>query len=216
MEEVFMDTLIEKLKADYQSYLKNYTKGQIVFTDRSQLRTENVVIDGSMIEVFSYGEKEKESSTLLYRSGDFFGRFNQKSDNIFKTTGIARSDLELLSFPEDLFFRLIKTDPDLNSAFIASLCNIFIRLEKKYCALSMLSPTQRVVDMLIVLQDKSLDGVIHLTTSNLALALSTTRQTVSKVLNSLKRKNLLESSYKNIKILDISKVKSLYNLGEDK
>lgn len=211
-----MDALIEKIKAAYLPYLKQYTKGQIVFTDRSQLRSENVVISGNMIEVFSYGQKDKESSTLLYRTGDFFGKFNQKNDNIFKTTGVARSDLEILSFPEDVFFKLIKTDSNLNWAFVSSLCNIFVRLEKKYCALSVFSPTQRIVNMLLDMQERSIDGKIHMTTDNIAIAVSTTRQTVSKVINNLKKSKLLESSYKCIKLLNINKIKSLYNLGEDK
>ena len=95
---------IYKFMLKYPSNVEHFSKEQIVFTDRSLLRKDFIVLSGEMIEVFSNEGDERESSTLLYRAGDVFGIMGQNPDLVFKTTGIAKSDLEILSFSEDKYW----------------------------------------------------------------------------------------------------------------
>lgn len=61
---------IYKFMLKYPSNVEHFSKEQIVFTDRSLLRKDFIVLSGEMIEVFSNEGDERESSTLLYRAGD--------------------------------------------------------------------------------------------------------------------------------------------------
>lgn len=206
-----MNILMEELANRYSQYLKKYTKDQLVFTDRSLLEDENIVVSGSMIEISSTGGKE--ASTLLYRKGDVFGRLRQESLKVFKTIGVAKTDMQVLSIPEKIFQKALDSDLELKEMYLASLENMFTRLQNKFCSLAIYTPSQRLVSFLIRVQGNSYDGKIHMTTDSIALTLSTTRQTVSKTINYLKKQGLLQSSYKTIVLLDIEKIKNIYGLS---
>ena len=55
-----------------------------------------------------------------------------------------------------------------------------------------------------------------MSTESIALALSTTRQTVSKTINDLKKRGLLKSEYKAIKLLDIPTIRNIYGISNVK
>lgn len=207
---------IYKFMLKYPFNVEHFSKEQIVFTDRSLLRKDFIVLSGEMIEVFSNEGDERESSTLLYRAGDVFGIMGQNPDLVFKTTGIAKSDLEILSFSEDKFFKLLKTDSELNSLVMKSMFQLFNRMENKFCALAVWTPSQRVVEFMCRIQTESLNNVVHMSTESIALALSTTRQTVSKTINDLKKRGLLKSEYKAIKLLDIPTIRNIYGISNVK
>lgn len=211
-----MDEVLADLQTAYSVYRESYAKGQVVFTDRSRMGEELLILKGNLLEVFSGGEREKESSTLLYREGDFIGPFGQSGIKVSPTRGIARTDLEVVKFPEDAFFRVLDKDRTLEKTFCQNLCQLFLRMQKKYCGLALLSPSQRIVDFLYRLGKDAPDGKILLTTESITVAMSTTRQTVSKVLNALKRRKLIQSSYKSVRVLDGEGMLAFYEVCEER
>lgn len=204
------------LMGRYEEYAHKYKKGEIVFEDKSKLTTDCIILSGKMKEVFEHDRSNKAAMTMLYRENDVFGIMHQDPSTVFNTIGIAKTDLEILSFPEDVLFHLMDSDEMLRKIFLQGLFDTFSRLSNKYCAVSSLTPTQRVIEFLCSEQEKSLDGLVHMTTEEIAMALSTTRQTVSKTINDIKADGLLKSEYKKVKLLDIPTIQKLYGLKEIK
>lgn len=200
---------LEALAAAYAPLLRTYSSGSTVYVDRSLLKEDCLIVSGHLLEVMQ-AEDERESSVLLLRAKDFFGPFSDHPENITHTTGRAFSNLTVLAFPDTRFSYYLRNDPALAEFFARSMGAMFNRLAHKYCNLATLSPSLRVIDFLVRASLQKDNYVMHISTEELAVALSTTRQTVSKVLSVLRKRELITTSYMTIKVKDPLVLQSLY------
>lgn len=209
MEKIF------ELAERYRQYVKHYKKNDIIFEDRSKMDTYDIIVSGTVMECFSTMDEvlsTQEFSTLTYYPGDLFGNMTKKEEPLHILKGVAKSKVEVIAIPDDVFYKLIDEDPDVRNLFMTAMFNMYTRVERKYCALACLSPSQRIVEYLCKMQQRSPDDLIHMTIEDIAAALATSRQTVSKAINAIKEDGLLKSEYKVIKILDIPTALKLYKV----
>ena len=92
-------------------------------------------------------------------------------------------------------------DAELRSLFMSSMVNMYHRLCDKFANIINLTPGQRVARFILRNAARDSSWEIHISTSELAQAVTTTRQTVSHVLADLRRDGIVETSYSRIKVL---------------
>lgn len=199
----------ERLMAAYAPFLRQYTAGQSVYAYRSQLETESLILEGKMLEIIHGPTIAKDVSTLLYRQGDWFGTFFATPQSIIPATATAVSDMTVLSFPGRAFQSLLDKDPALAKDYYQGLSGIFNRILTKYCDLASLTPYQRVLSFIVRAIPKNGESRA-ITTSELAAAVSTTRQTVSRVLSDLRKARVIQTQYGKITMVDIDRLKQTF------
>lgn len=206
------------LALKYRNYVKHFKRKETIFEDKTLLDTKNIITMGSMVECFT-GMDETQTpqdlSMISFGPGDAFIGIN-KSMNSHVIRGVARTDVEIISFPDDVFPKLLDEDQELRKFFLDGIYSAYSRFEEKYCVVTCMSPTQRIVEFLCSTQEKSIDGLIHMTLEEIAASMATSRQTVSKIINMIKEDGLLKSEYKVVKLLDIPTVRKLYGVPKSK
>lgn len=186
----------------YPGFVREYSIGQEICADKNKLEFDFLVIEGSALEKVRIGSDEKTATTLLFRKGDFFGCFGGDRSHVARTSIIAMSRMVVLRVPDHAFLGLLQNDEELAALFVKSLINVYHRITNKFCTMVVLTPAGRVIDFILKSCARDPSGETHITTQELAEAVSTTRQTVSKVISNLKREHLIETSYSRIKVLD--------------
>ena len=182
--------------------VRELSMGQELFSDKPFFEYDFLIIEGKVLELVIPPDDSDCFSTIMYRKGDFLGRLGWNPKFVSHTSARCMSKVVALKIPETMLRPMLDQDPQLMYLFTVSMVSMFHRLSEKYCTLVNLSPSQRVAKFLAVNSSRDVNGVIIISTSDLAQAVSTTRQTVSHVLSDLKSRGLIESGYRRIKVLD--------------
>ncbi len=185
----------------YPGLVREYEVGQKLFDDKANLEFDFLVVEGAILEVVVSEDQTRRSSTLLFRRGDFIGRFGEGSNFVSHTSASCLARAVVLKIPETMFHRLLEEDAELRSLFMSSMVNMYHRLCDKFANIINLTPGQRVARFILRNAARDSSWEIHISTSELAQAVTTTRQTVSHVLADLRRDGIVETSYSRIKVL---------------
>lgn len=205
-----MEKRLEELASRYPHLIQAYQAGTVVFTDMSSLNDDCLVLDGRILEYLVTASEDKQASTLLYRPGDFLGPLGLDRKLIPHTAGRAITDLILMRIPDDNIKKFIDSDSLLRCLFADSLVQMLHRMKTRLLNNSTVSPAKRVAEFIVSATARAKSPIFHITTKELALTVSTTRQTVSKVLNILKRRGYVETSYSTIKVLNPDAIRSIF------
>ncbi len=206
-EELIKKT-VDNLVKEFSSFLKTFTKNQYIFYDFNDFHYVGIVIKGRVIEklISKHGE---EKTYLNYRQYQMFGNYKEIVKISRSSFAISHSTTQILLFPEKIFIKLLESREEIKILLYHQLLIDVNKLGHKFEVLNFESANKRFVSYLIRMSDIYNSTIINATVEEIGQNISTTRQTIHKMIKTLTEINLIEKKYSRIRILDKEKLITL-------
>ncbi len=203
LEAIYKVAIMRKFKKDLFILLEN-EGGDTLF-----------VITGGKVKVTAFSEHGKEVIFSILEDGDFFGDMSPLDGKPRSASVVAVEDSEVCLIRRTDFIRILENHPSIALKLLEELTSRLRKADERIESLAFLDVTGRVTGILLQLASEkghhSSEGVLiksRPTHQELANMIGTTRETVTRVLKQLERKNYIIISGKDITIIDPESFKS--------
>ncbi|MDN4593781.1 Crp/Fnr family transcriptional regulator [Polycladomyces subterraneus] len=188
--------------------LRNYRKNSTIFVEGQQLRTVYFIQSG-IVKVTKVEKNGNEQVICLLQKGDMFPHVGFFGDSPYPGTAVTVTDSQLLAVSTDDFDRLLDSNPLIAKSVMKMMDKRLLYLQKRLQEVISGDVHRKVVVTLLRLVEeygiRREDGVfvsIPLTHQDFANMLGMSRESVNRVLNQLKKDQLLDINRKGILIYD--------------
>ncbi len=201
------------------SVVKKFAAGEVVFYQGDAAHTLYVVQTGR----FEVEVATPEAETLQLRihvPGDHFGEIPLLDSRLTRTGTVrAIEPSSALLVNAEMFAELRLSDPGIDRALIASLCDLVVVLTQERSDHTFLPTDRRLAKRLLALTEiysspQATDDEhvsIPVTQEHFATAVGSTRPTINRMLGELAAKGVIERSRNRIVVIDRRQLKSLAN-----
>ncbi len=190
------DDDLKKLEKD--GVVGHYDKGESVVKHGEEGDSMFLIIKGQVkLTLFNRDGKSIVLSSL--NEGDFFGEFSLLDEKSRSCTVIASTDCDLFIMTRRLFFKLIREHPILTFDIIKEMTKRLRKADDKIASLALLDVYGRMVQILYEIGNDvgriTDEGIVidkMPTHEELASLAGATRETVSRVISSIKKTGQLK------------------------
>lgn len=191
---------------------RRYGAGEQIIDRQSESRDVFFVISGA-VRVVIYSLSGREVALDDIPAGGIFGELAALDGNPRSASVMAVGDTTVASLSHDQFFRLLRENPDVAMAVMRRLANIVRTATSRILDLSTLGANNRVhADLLQMTRSARTDAAGRLVIqpipvhSEIAARVSTTRETVARVLNDLSRQKIVRRESDALVVLDVERL----------
>ncbi len=195
-------------------YFKEFAEGEIIY-EPGQKAEEVYVISSGQVKIASEKCGGRSITKAYLGRAEVFGELALVGCNERRYYAITMDTTEICVISKDHMIQLYKKHDPIYVYIMSIIGRRALELDKKLESLVFKDSRSRILDYLIDLNDKKgqrvgYEWVIHkfLTNQEIANMTATSRQTVNRVLNELKSKNILTSNRRRLLIRDFSLLKS--------
>lgn len=195
--------------------LKKYKKGECLYHQGDTTNCFYYLRKGK-VRNYILTEDGKEKTSTITISGEFFGITSFSDSEISDTTAQAMEQSEIFAISEDGMKHLLKSEPEIVATIMKAMAQKIRFLSLQMTSLAFLSAEKKIALMLIHLSERfsthnkqTEEITISCTHEDIALLSSTSRTTVTQVLNNLEKQGLLKTSYRSVILHDIEKFKKI-------
>lgn len=195
---------------------KFYDKGKTIFLEGDDCNGFYIVADGK-VKIYKVSFEGKEHILHIYGPGNPFGEVPVFAGRKFPANAQTLLKSHLLFFPRKAFVDLISQNPSLSLNMLAVLS---IRLRQFTIQIENLSlkevPGRLASYLLYLSKEQGRTDVVTLNISKgqLASLLGTIPETLSRILAKMNKEHLIDTSGRNIKLLDQSGLEILAEYGK--
>lgn len=215
---IFRDLTGEEL-AQIQTITINrfYRKRTVVFSEGSDKEAVYFIQNG-MVKAFKTDENGNEHIVSFLNTGDMFPHTGLFNSNPYPATAEAIVDTKLLAIPVRSFEQLLIRIPEISIKVMRVMSAKLEDLQQKLQELTGNDVQDRGLSFLLKLAEKygtTRNGAIHIdvpmTNQEFASAIGTTRETVNRLINQLRKEGIMETDRSGYVIMDYDKLKELAN-----
>lgn len=197
---------------------KKYSREQSIIHESDDASHTFFLIASGEVKVYLSGNDGRETILALLGPGDFFGEMSLIDGEPRSASVKATTTSELIVIQRNDFVKKMREFPDLAMSFLEEFSNRLRKANKQISSLSTLTVFGRIAGTLLNLaEDRGVrthfnDGRMVTkipnkpTQQQFAEMSGTTRETVSRVLNSLKKRGVIAIVGKDILILEESEL----------
>lgn len=194
----------------------SFARGETIFAQGREGDLLYLIVQGQ-VRIFTVSQLGQELSVKIFRDGDFFGELALLDGQPRSASAQAMCGTQVLTLHRQAFHEAIQSMPTIAVLVLEELSNRLRRTNTYIEHLASHSAPQRIVRTLIDLADQhgvSEDGVtarinLHLTQDDLASLAGTTRETVNRVLASLREQGLIEIERARVSVLNLPRLEQL-------
>lgn len=186
-----------------------YPKKTFIFTEGSVKEAVFFIQDG-LVKTFKTDNDGQEQIVSFLASGDMFPHVGFFNDNPYPATAEAVMDTHLLAIPVQAFESLLLEMPALSIKALHVLGAKIVELQDKLQAITGQDVNQRVVSFLLKLAEQQgekdqspLFIDFPFTHEEFANFIGTTRETVSRIFNRLRKEGLIEMHRNRMVVPDL-------------
>jgi CRP/FNR family transcriptional regulator len=175
--------------------------GRILYTPAKEIEALYVIKEGS-VRLYRLSREGREVNIGTLGAGDVFGTlpmFGAASRNTFAETASAAV---LCVINESQLEGLIRRHPEIAIRLLRVLGERLVIVEDLTEDFVFRTAEQRVTRSVLKLLDERGDGKLSVSHEQIAKEAGVARETVTKVLDSMKRRGWLKIGYRSIKVLD--------------
>lgn len=192
---------------------RSYRKKTIVFHEGESKEAVYFIRDG-LVKTFKTDENGHEQIVSFLKSGDMFPHVGFFNKNPYPATAETLVDTHVVAVPIRSFEQLMLSTPSIAVKAMSVLADKIVDLQTKLQEMTGQDVNNRALSFLLHLADKY--GVdrgdrVHielpLTHSEIANSIGTTRETVNRILNHLRKENVVDAHRNGIVILDMAALK---------
>jgi len=212
---MFRDLTQEELEQIWGiSILRSYRKRTVVFNEGSNKEAVYFILDG-LVKAFKTDENGNEHIVSFLKTGDMFphtGFFNQ---NPYPATAEVIVDTQLLAIPVRSFEQLLTSIPAISIKLMRAMSEKIRELQGKLQELTGNDVQDRGLLFLLKLAENYgtlRNGFVYIdvpmTNQEFADTIGSTRETVNRLINQLRKEDILETSRSGYVILDYDALKN--------
>jgi CRP-like cAMP-binding protein len=190
-----------------------FPKGYTVFHENEPAEGLYILLKGSLKICVRKREGHEEIIRVIVPTA-VIGYKHILSDLNFLTTAVTLVPVALKLIPKDIFLYLVKNNPDLMEAFLTLLSIDDVESEQQLINFEYKPVRGRLADALLRLEKlfNRSNGTIHLSRRELAGYIGSVRETTTRLISELREEHIIDTSNKEIKILDKEKLRKISNL----
>lgn len=207
-------TLEERQEIAAKCSWKNYAPGKQILEKSSTSRDVFFVVSGS-VNIVNFGVSGREVAYATVEAGQYFGELSAIDGRPRSANVIANKDCQLASISPENFTEFLKEHPEVSIQVLQRLARIIRVNDERILDLSTLGAVQRVCQELLRMAepDPVTPGSWLIypmpTQSAIASRVSTTRETVARVLGQLSNDELVLKKGKNLYLKDKAGIEEL-------
>jgi CRP/FNR family transcriptional regulator, cyclic AMP receptor protein len=207
-------TLEERQSIAAKCSWKSYAPGKQILEKSSTSRDVFFVVSGS-VNIVNFGVSGREVAYATVEAGQYFGELSAIDGRPRSANVIANKDCQLASMSPENFTELLKEHPEVSIQVLQRLARIIRVNDERILDLSTLGAVQRVCQELLRMAepDPVTPGSWLIypmpTQSAIASRVSTTRETVARVLGQLSNDELVLKKGKNLYLKDKEGIEEL-------
>jgi len=187
---------------------RSFGEKETVFTEGTEVETIWFVA-GGLVKTFKTDESGRERIVSILREGDMFPHTVLFGDQPYPASAETIAPSVLLAMPKRAFEYFLERHPGPMRRIVRAMSDKIVELQKRLQEAGAFDALDRGLRFLADLAEhcgERRGGAIHirmhLTHQDIANAIGTSRETVSRMLNRLKREGVLEARRTGIVILD--------------
>jgi len=190
-----------------------FRKKSIIFTEGSEKEAVFFIQDG-LVKAYKTDKEGHEQIVSLLQTGDMFPHTGFFDQTPYPATAETIVDTHVLAIPVRAFEQLILSVPSIAVKLIDVMGAKIRELQLKLQQLTVHDVNRRILSLLLQLAEKlgeAKGSRIHIelpvTNQELANLIGTSRETVNRLLNQLKKRHILETNRSEMVILDMEALK---------
>jgi len=204
---------INQLKNYFCDYgtSKKYKKGEIIYNEENYSNHIYLIYKGK-IKSYKLHEQGKELITSIHKEDDFFGfsSFMSQSKNYESTKAIE--DTEVLVVPRSDLQNIVKNSYELSNEIFQMLNENLTEVKDRLLQMAYGSMRRKTANTILSFIEKMnfkpLHG-INISRQDLANVAGMATESLIRTLSDLKKDGIIEVNGRNIKILDLEKLKNI-------
>jgi len=194
---------------------RHFNKGQIIFSEGDNGNGFYVLVSG-LVKIFKVSLEGKEHIMRVVGAGESFGQVAVYAGRSFPANAQSIAKSHLLFFPRTAFVEMITKNPSLAMNMLSVLSMRLREFTVHVENLALKEVPGRLAAYLIYLADEEGGNdsfTLGISKGQLASLLSTSPETLSRILAQMVGKNLIEVLKRDITILDLGGLKELAEHG---
>ena len=194
---------------------RHFNKGQIIYSEGDNGDGFYVLVSG-LVKIFKVSLEGKEHIMRVVGAGEPFGQVAVYAGRSFPANAQAIAKSRLLFFPRTAFIEMITKNPSLALSMLSVLSMRLREFTVHVENLALKEVPGRLAAYLIYLSNEQGGNdsfTLGISKGQLASLLSTSPETLSRILAQMVGKNLIEVIRRNITILDLGGLKELAEHG---
>lgn len=208
------DATIEKISKI--GIRKIFKKDSVVLFEHETGSALFVIVEGK-VKISRLSDDGREVILTILNDSDFFGEM-AILDGLSRSANVtAMEDSELFIIQRNDFIALLQTHPEISIALLKELTQRMRAADLKIKSLSLKDAEGKVATVILQLADdlgKIKNGTVEIEKlplqHDLANMAGTSRETISRTLHSLVKKELIELKGSKLKIINYEKFKELF------
>lgn len=179
----------ELLQLNNSSFLKEYSKGEVIASEQSYVRGVPIILKGvievrlvnksKMKEAFLYYLKEGSTCSTTISAGIFKEKIELKV--------VASTDAEILFVPLDYFSGILRQHPDIFEILLHDYYKIFMQIINSMSSIAFDSLEERLIKLLYQKSGIINSVEIETTHEELANELGSSREVITRILKELEQ-----------------------------
>lgn len=217
-ENIDLDALFlsnKSIEIEFKSKSKTIKKGDYIYLPEEMSDKIYFILEGK-VKLGTYRDGDKEVVTAILTKGDVFGEGSILGAQKRKDFAIAADTTELSILTQEEFNFLVKKYAALNILMMQIMSDRVSEMELRLESLVFKDSKTRILDFLIRSVEKKGQRIGYewvlrnfITHQDIASLTSTSRQSVTMILNELRNENIIQFDRKRLLVRDFDKLKSL-------
>ena len=202
---------------DFKNYIYDYGReldyelGETIYREGDNSNMVYLILKG-VVKTHKLDEQGKELITGIYKADDFFG-FTSFTKNIaYREYSTALEDTKLAGITKEQLKSALENNYELIMELMQLLTESLSDTREQLLEMAYGSVRRKTASTLLRFADKLQEdnqGNIHILRSDLAGVAGMATETLIRTLSSFKKEGLIEIRDRNIKILDVQKLRSI-------
>lgn len=193
---------------------KRYGPHEQIIDHQSETRDVHFIVSGA-VRVVNYSMAGREITLDDLSVGGHFGELSALDSEPRSASVMAIDDVLIASLPQDAFLKVLAAHPSISLKLMRKLASIVRASTERIMDLSTLGANNRVHAELYRQARTCMTGLnsaeitpipVH---ADIASRVSTTRETVARVLNDLARRKIVERTKNTLVIRDVESLESM-------
>ncbi|GGW71662.1 CRP-like cAMP-binding protein [Winogradskyella epiphytica] len=189
----------------------NYAKDQVIYSEGEHSNYIYLIGKGS-VKCQQIDEQGKELVTGLYKEDDLFGYTSFTHNVVHKETAIALQDTQLSGISSKRFNEILNHNPKVTLELIQLLSDNLLIVKNELLDMAYGSVHKKTAATILKFAEKinrKPEDPISISRSDLASVAGIATETFIRTLASFKKQGIIQADGRNIKILDLDKLKHI-------
>lgn len=197
---------------------KKLKRGEVLFRQGTTPRSVVWLISGKA-KIFQETPGGQRQTFYVYSDGDLIGYRQLIAGEVHPVSSVLLEDSTIMLIPGTIFKRLVEQSPSFARNLIAALARDFTVWMNRTTVFTKFPVKQRLILALLILHEQyrisgSPQGEITMTRTELSEYVGASLETVVRVLNSLKKNNLVEIQGRRINLTDLKSLVDIFGSEE--